>query len=140
MKSKKPIKKNKNYKSNTNSKRIVDDKLKPIRPTLREKKRFVKVKIISDKKFSFKELSESLIEEIIFYIGAIDFGKSGIWILRDKFNEKEQELILKVGTKKKDKLIGALALIKNIKNSKLKLEVVRVSGTLKGVQKEISKK
>jgi len=118
------------------NKTLQDSKLKVLRPTLRERKRFIRVKIQSTKKFTFKELSENLTEEIILYIGSIDFGKAGVWFLRDKFNEKEQELIVKVGVKFKDKLVGVLSLINKIGNTQVKLKTIRISGTLKGVMKE----
>lgn len=115
--------------------KIDEIKLKPIIPVLRQKKRFVKVQIISSKKFTFKEVSEDLIENIILYLGAIDFGKNGIWILKDKFDEKNQTIILKVSTKSKDRLVGVLALITKIAKIDCRLNVLRVSGTLKGVEK-----
>lgn len=115
---------------------VKDDKLKPIYPSLRLKKRFVRVRVLSEKKFDFKTLSYNLIDNILLYMGIIDFGKSGIWILRDKFNEENQELILKVSTKSCDKLIGVLSLIQNINKKDVKIETIRVSGTLKGVFKK----
>jgi len=115
--------------------KILDIKLKPLSPSLRQKKRFVKFKIVSEKKFEFKELSENLIEQIILFLGIIDFGKGGIWILRDKFDYEKQEIILKVSTKLKDKLIGVLSLITKINNSNINIEVKNVSGTLKGLEK-----
>lgn len=112
---------------------IKEDKLKPLQPTLREKKRFIKIKIENSQKIEFKELSNQLLREITYYLGAIDIGKAGIWILKDKFNHEKQELIIKVNVKYKDKLVGALALT-NINNAKI--NIIRVSGTLKGVEKE----
>lgn len=120
--------------------KIDEIKLKPLIPVLRQKKRFVKVQIISSKKFTFKEISEDLIENLILYLGAIDFGKNGIWILKDKFDEKNQTIILKVSTKFKDRLVGVLALINKIAKTECKLNVLRVSGTLKGVEKILEDK
>lgn len=115
-----------------------DDKLKPLLPTLRTKKRFVRVIINSDKKFSFKECSEGLNEEILKYMGSIDYGVYGVWILKEKFNEEKQELVFKVSTKGKDKLLATLQLINKINRVAISISIVRVSGTLKGVYKEIS--
>lgn len=117
-------------------KQIQDDKLKPLIPTLREKKRFILGKIESEKKFEFKEISEKLIEEIIFYLGAIEFSKSGIWLLRDKFDYEKQEFIIKVSVRSKDKLVGILSIINKISNSKVKIKTLKVSGTLKGLTKK----
>lgn len=114
---------------------VKDDKLKPLSPTLRQKKRFILVEIESNKKFDFKEVSENLVEEIITYLGAVEFGKSGIWILRDKFDAKNQRAVLKVSTKTKDKLIGVLSLIQKLSNTDVRIKLLSVSGTLKGLEK-----
>lgn len=114
--------------------KVQDSKLKPLSPTLREKKRFVKIKIESDKKFEFKTISEELVDQILVYIGAIDFSKAGIWILRDKFDYDKQELIIKVNVKYKDKFLASLLLLNKIDNNSVKIKTIKTSGTLKGVE------
>lgn len=114
---------------------IKEEKLKPIRPSMRTKKRFVKLKIISKKKFDFKILSEEITDQLILFLGTIDYSKGGIWLLRDKFNEEQQELVLKVSTKFKDKALGAIALIQNIDKTKASVKILKISGTLKGLEK-----
>ncbi len=109
---------------------IKEEKLKTLIPTLRVKKRFLKVKIKAYKKLSFEEVSKVLNQEVQFFMGAIDFSQSGFWILKDLFDEKKQELIIKTTTQLKDKVILSLSLLKDID-----VEILRVSGTLKGVQK-----
>ena len=127
-------------KSPKNKSQIKEEKLKSLSPTLRLKKRFIKVQIQSSKKIDFKEFSENITEQILTYLGAIEFGKAGVWILRDKFDEQKQTAILKVSTKTKDKLIGALSLIQKIGNTPCTLKTLRTSGTLKGVEKITNKK
>lgn len=112
--------------------KIVDDKLKPLMPTLRQKKRFIRVKIESKNKIDFKILSDNLTEEIILYLGLIDYGKGGVWIIKDKFNFEKQEFLIRISTEFKDKLLGALSLITKIEKENVKLNVIRVSGTIKG--------
>jgi len=112
-----------------------DEKLKILRPTLKMKKRFVKVKINSSKKFKFEEVSKFLSKELIFYIGSIDYSKAGIWLLKDKFNFSKQEFILKTQVSFKEKLIAALLLISKLDKTETRFEVIRVSGTLKGLEK-----
>lgn len=114
---------------------IKEDKLKPLRPTLRTKKRFIKIDIKSDKKFSFNELSDKLAEEILYFIGAIDFSAHGVWFIKDKFDFNNQIVVIKVSTKLKDKLVSAINLINKIDNNKVSLDVIKVSSTLKGLEK-----
>jgi len=112
-----------------------DNKIKRLSPTLRLKKRFLKVKIISKKKFDFKELSEELPKKLIYYVGVFEYSKAGTWLLRERFDFKNQTLVIKVSTKLKDKIIAALDLIENVNREKIEFKVTRVSGTLKGLEK-----
>jgi len=116
--------------------KVNDDKLKPLMPTLRQKKRFLRVKIESTHKFDFKEVSENIVDEIITYLGAIEFGKAGIWVLRDKFDFEKQEFIIKVSISTKDKLCGALCLISKLGKENVKLNIIRISGTIKGTYRD----
>ncbi len=115
---------------------IKDDKLKPLQPTLRTKKRFIRFSIESPHKFSFKELSESLTEELIVLLGAIHLGKAGVWILRDVFDFDKQEVVMKVSVSYKEELVGVINLINKLQGYDVALRIKRVSGTLKGVRKE----
>ena len=114
-----------------------DEKLKVLSPTLKTKKRFIKFQIISDKKFDAKECSELLVEELILYLGSVEFSKGGIWFMRDLFDEKKQEGVIKVSTKMKDKTKGVLALVTRLGDSKVKIKTIITSSTLKGLKKVI---
>ena len=114
--------------------KVDDSKLKPLSPTLRVKKRFIKIELESSKKYDFKEFSSTLNDELITLLGSIDFGKFGVWILKDKFDSKNQTAVLKVSTKGRDKLLGALALISKFGKDEVKIKIIKVSGTLKGLE------
>jgi RNase P/RNase MRP subunit POP5 len=121
----------------TTKTQIEDTKLKPLQPTLRQKKRFIRAVVTSKNKIDFKTISENLIEEIISYMGTVEMGKAGVWVLRDKFDFDKQEIIIKCSTKSYDKLIGILSLVLFLgNNNPCKIDVKRVSGTLKGVYVE----
>ena len=113
-----------------------DSKLKPLSPSLRTKKRFIRARIISDANFDFKELSEGILSQVIMFLGSIETSKSGFWIHRDKFDKEKQELIIKIDTKTKEKLIGVLSLVQKIGEVPAKIEIIKVSGTLKGALKD----
>ncbi len=118
---------------------IIDEKLKVLSPSLRLKKRFILIKINSNKKYDFKYLSDELSNSIIWYLGLIDFGKFGIWFLKDKFDYENQEMLIKVTTKGKSKLLAALSLINKIENNLINIDILKVSGTLKGVMNKKEK-
>ena len=110
---------------------IQEEKLKTLMPTLRVKKRFIRIKIDSSKKLSFEDIAKVLNEQVLYFMGALDFSQSGFWILKDQFDFDKQELIVKTTVTLKDKVILSLSLIENFT-----IDVKRVSGTLKGVRKD----
>lgn len=122
---------------NSNKTQIEDTKLKPLQPTLRQKKRFIRAVISSKNKLDFKTISENLVEQVISYMGSVEMGKAGVWVLRDKFDFDKQEIVLKCSTKSSDNLVGILSLVLFLgNNNPCKIDVKRVSGTLKGVYEE----
>lgn len=125
--------KDKNNNENKTECNIKEIKLKPIRPTLREKKRFIKIKVNTKFDFDFKRISKSLNDELLYYLGAIDFGASGIWILKDKFDYENQELIIRVSNEFTKKTIASFNLISRLDSVDVKIDVLKVSGTLKGL-------
>ena len=109
-------------------------KLKPILPSLKEKKRYLSVEIISPDKFSAEEVKKSVEKSCLEFLGTLDAGKAGILFLSDKF--KNNRGIVKTGHKYVDKVRSALALIKKIDNKEVIIQTKVVSGILK---KEIEK-
>ena len=115
---------------------ISETKLKPLMPVLREKKRFIRVKINSKNNLDFDRFSKGFLYEITYLMGAIDTGKAGVWLLRDKFDIEKQEAIIRCGVKFTKKFLAGCSLINKIDSVDCTLDVKRVSGTLKGVRKE----
>ncbi|MCA9486594.1 MAG: hypothetical protein KC548_02995 [Nanoarchaeota archaeon] len=115
---------------------IKEEKLKGLRPSLRQKKRFILVKVHCQTPFSFKELSEHINEQLLLYIGTIKKRKSGLWIIREQFEEARQEIIIRVSCTFKDKAIAALTLVSQINRKSVNLEVLKVSSTLKGLRQK----
>lgn len=115
------------------STQIKEEKLKPLLPTLRQKKRFLLLQIESEKPLDFDTFSKGFTQETLFFMGSLDYGKAGVWILKDKFDEKKQEAVIKVALPFKDKLLGSIALIQELEKIPVRLKIKKVSGTLKGV-------
>lgn len=126
--------------SDTNKRKgiIKDVKIKGLLPTLREKKRFVvfQIEVLDQNrknyKFNFDNLSKSLFNSLVKFLGTINLGKSGFWLVKDNYFKDKNSGLIKVSTKYKDNLIGALSLVENIDNVKVKVNVLGVSGTIKG--------
>ena len=103
-------------------------KLKPILPSLREKKRYVVYQILSDKHLE-KDPSKQITDETIKLLGVFDSAKAGI--IPIKYDLKTQTGILKVNHVFVDKLKAVLMLIKEINKKEILIKTIGVSGVLK---------
>jgi len=104
-------------------------RLKPILPSLKEKKRYLSFEILSENNFSSEDVSKAINESTLKFLGTLEAGKAGLLFLADKY--KNNEGVLKTGHKYVDKVRTALALIKTIDNKEVIVRTRVVSGTLK---------
>jgi ribonuclease P/MRP protein subunit POP5 len=105
-------------------------RIKPILPSLKEKKRYLVYEIISDTKINDpKVVSEAIWDSSLGFMGTDTAAKAGVWVLEDKF--KNQKGVIKVNNKYIEKLRTSLALIKTIKKKPVVVRTVGVSGILK---------
>ncbi len=112
-------------------------KIKPVMPSLREKKRYLVFEIISKKEIkSFSEVSSLIWQSSLSFLGEIETAKAGIWVLPDKWNPKKRKGIIKVNNKYVDNLKTALTLIKSFKRQQIIIKSVGVSGMINKADKK----
>ncbi len=110
-------------------------KIKPILPSLREKKRYLVFEIISNQKIdNLNKIADSILEQCNKYLGEMGMAKAGLLILKDKYNKEKQRGIIKVNNKMLNNLKAALCFVKEIDNKKVIVKSVGVSGILKKAQ------
>ena len=115
------------------------NKLKPILPSLREKKRYLTFEIISKGKIKeFSTVSSSIWSNLLSFMGELGAAKAGIWLLADKYNEKTQRGIIKVSNKYVNELKASLSLIKEIDKKEVIVRSIIVSGMLNKATKHIA--
>lgn len=116
---------------------LLAKKIKPILPSLREKKRYLVFEIISKKNIkSFSEVSNLIWQSSLSFLGEIETAKAGIWVLPDKWNQKKQRGMIKVNNKYVDNLKTALTLVKNFKRQQVIIKSVGVSGMVNKADKK----
>jgi len=107
-------------------------KIKPVLPSLREKKRYLAFEIISDKKIeNTTDISNAINTGCINFFGEQGMAKAGLIFLNDKYNKQNQRGLIKVSNKMTDNLKAALCFVKEIDSQKVILRSVGVSGILK---------
>ena len=97
--------------------------MKPLLPSLREKKRYIVYKTISDNKIEPHQLQEAIKQQCLKFLGELGYAKAGIQIIKPN--------IIRVDTKYLNETKMALGLIKDINNNKVIVDVIGVSGIIK---------
>lgn len=102
--------------------------MKPLLPTLKEKKRYLAFEVLSERDINFSLVSKAIWNSALSYIGNKGAALAGIWLLNDKYRKNKG--LIKVGHKYVDELKTSLALIKKINNEDVIVRSLGVSGIL----------
>ncbi len=115
-------------KQNTATSRVYNN-MKPMLPTLKEKKRYIVFEIISDEKIDITLVKKTISEDCLKFLGELGVSRSGLMIISDQF--KDNIGVVKANNKYVDEVKTALSLIKKVDNKKVIVNTIGVSGTLK---------
>ncbi len=111
---------------------MVKTKLKPILPSLREKKRYLVFEIISKEKIiDINLVSNAIWHYCLQFLGQLGTAKAGLMVLNNKWNSELQRGIIKVSNKYVDALKAALTFANKIDNADVIFRSVGVSGILR---------
>ena len=119
---------------------MVKTKLKPVLPSLREKKRYLVFEVISREKINdFGPVSEAIQSCALDFLGRIGTAKAGIIALSNKWNPQLQRGIIKIGHRNVDAVKAALTFIHKIGNTDAIFRSVGVSGILRKAENKFLK-
>ena len=106
------------------------NKIKPLLPSLKEKKRYLAFKLVSDNEISdFKKVNESVIASAMDFMGKLNFSKAGIQLIEDCY--KKNKGIIKLNPKYVDELKSGLLFLTKINNQDVIFQTTGLSGILK---------
>jgi len=100
--------------------------IKPILPSLREKKRYITYKVSSDKRINEDRLKTAINSYIMRFLGELSYARAGIIFL----DNNSKNGIIRTTNNYVNELKAALALIDNIENNPVAIDSVCVSGLL----------
>ena len=120
---------------------MVKTKLKPILPSLREKKRYLVFEVISREKLNdFNTVSNAIYHYSLQFLGQLGTARAGIIVLNNKWEPANQRGIIKVGHRHVDELKAALALADKIDDKEVIFRSLGVSGILRKAENNFMKK
>lgn len=108
---------------------MAKPKIKPILPSLREKKRYILFEVVSDKSIDAEAIKLAVKNKLKECLGVFGLMDAGILIVHNSFTENKG--VLRTNTKSVDKVKAALGLIDRIGKEDADVKVLKVSGILK---------
>ena len=119
---------------------MVKTKLKPVLPSLREKKRYFVFEVISKEKINdANKISNAVWHYSLQFLGQLGAAKAGIIVLNNKWDSKLQRGIIKVSHKHVDAVKAALAFADKIDNNDVIFRSLGVSGILRKAENKYLK-
>jgi RNase P/RNase MRP subunit POP5 len=109
-------------------------KSKPLKPTLRENKRYLVFDFESTDEFNANQINNIITDAVKDLVGNIGLAKAGLLFLNNKYdfsNKNKVRGIVRVTNTEVDSLKASIALINKIDNKIVKVTSVGTSGILK---------
>ena len=103
-----------------------------IKPTSKERKRYIRIKVDSNKRVEKGDLDKTVIQAGLQFLGELNMARAGMQLLSDTWDGKNA--IVRTGHKFVDDTIAALTLVKEINGSKASISAVKVSGNIDKVK------
>jgi ribonuclease P/MRP protein subunit POP5 len=116
-------------------------KLKIVKPTLREKERYMAFQIISeeDEEFTYSDLESAIWNTMLDFLGEEGMSKTSVWLLKDCWDQKNQIGILKCNNKSVQEVVASLGLIDRLGDNRITFKILKISGTIKSIKSSTSK-
>jgi len=108
-----------------------------LKPSLKQKKRYVLFEIKAAKSFSLPEVSETVEASLLRFLGELGMAKASPLLVKEKWNQEKQRFVLKVNHNYVDELKTAVILNKKIKNTPVLMRSIVTSGTLKKISSQL---
>ena len=119
---------------------MLNKKLKPVLPSLREKKRYIAFQVISKEKLSDSgPMAGAIMDSSLQLLGQIGAAKANIMVLSNKWDPKRQAGILKVSNRYVDAVKASFVCTDKIEGREAIIRSLGGSGMLNKAEKEYLK-
>jgi ribonuclease P/MRP protein subunit POP5 len=102
-----------------------------IKPSKRQKKRYIVFQIVSEDKFGFEEAKKAIVNACFKYLGEFTCEKAKPYIIQNVYIGDKNRGILRVGHKYVEDIKKAFSMIKKINEKNVMVRPLGISGILK---------
>ena len=110
------------------------ERLKILSPTLREKERYIRFKIISEEPVVYSDVEGSIWSTLLDFYGELGVSQMSVWLVRNLYDENSQTGVIRCNNKSVTKVIADLGLIMRLGESRIIFKMLKVSGTIRGLK------
>jgi len=116
------------------------NKIKALLPSLREKKRYIAFEVLDNARssYGFDVVSDNIRLSFLSMFGSVGLGNSGLWILKDKWDEKMKKGIIKINHRYVNALEASLTMVAKINGEQVMIRSLGTSGSLNRAEKYIA--
>ncbi|MHC1611017.1 MAG: Rpp14/Pop5 family protein [Candidatus Methanospirareceae archaeon] len=101
-------------------------------PSLRERRRYLRFEVISEREIDKRELLKAIWDSLYGLYGDVVASESKIWLIEYHKGEKNGVGILRCAHDKTDEVRASLACIHSVNGAQVGIRVIKTSGTIKG--------
>ena len=105
------------------------NKLRPLKPSMREKTRHIAFEIVTDKSIDFKHADSAILNSIKSLIGDLGTAKASPIVVKNLY--KDNKGIIKTERKYVDHIKASLTLINKINDNEVLVKSTKTSGMIK---------
>jgi ribonuclease P/MRP protein subunit POP5 len=116
-------------------KKIANTKMKILPPTARKKHRYVKFQVLSDEPIVYSDLDAAIWNTVLDFYGEFGVSAMDLWIVKNLYDSKKQIGILRCAHTSVPATIACLGLITRLGDTRVTINILKTSGTIKGLGK-----
>ena len=113
-----------------------ETKMKILPPTARKKHRYVRFQVISELPIVYNDLDAALWNIALDYYGEYGVAGMDMWLVKNLYLGKEQIGVLRCDRTAVPAVISCLGLISRLGDTRVAVKILKVSGTIKGLEKK----
>ena len=114
----------------------MQEKLKILQPTLREKSRYIKFQILSEERIAYSDLEAAIWNTALEFYGETGASKLSLWLVKNLYNEEKQIGVIRCNNKSVEQTVAVLGLVSRLGDSRVVFKILKISGTIKGLGKD----
>ncbi|MEM7826877.1 MAG: Rpp14/Pop5 family protein [Candidatus Aenigmatarchaeota archaeon] len=105
-------------------------------PTLRMKERYIVFEVLSENQIEYNDLVKAVWFSCLSFLGELKTSESEIWVIRNLYNTRSQQGVIRCRHDMTEYVRTALALINKIGNNNVIIKVLGITGTISSAKRK----